>query len=449
MNRGLAVSLRTAAIRFALLLLILAVSSCGKDSVPVAPGASATSTKGAPSLAPPTSVISEAIVALQPGVSLSTFLANNNLGLISDLDVPAAGAFPQTTYYLVKSDDGSPLDTTGFLESEVSYRSPHLTVWMPEDDRDGLSFDDHHTWRSSSQYLSQPAISQVDILAARLHSEGYGSVIALLDTGVDANHPLFSPKRFTAGGNYTVFPPTAGMAEPVGDDLDGDDDGWIDEGVGHGTHVAGIIYTGARQAKMRVYKVLDDEGRGSSFGLAKAIKNATDAGVHIINLSLGLEADNRMLHHVIAHATSQGIVVVASAGNRNNSEIQYPAGYDEVVSVAAVDAHDVKADFASYGATVDIAAPGTDIVSAIPSSYGAGVYAAANGSSMAAPFVSAAIAIVRSRWQTTSALAANSVLHTATNISAANPTFPGMLGTGRVNFNAAVEGIPIEGEPQE
>jgi len=140
---------------------------------------------------------------------------------------------------------------------------------------------------------------------------------------------------------------------------------------------------------------------------------------------------------------------VASAGNRNNSEIQYPAGYDEVVSVAAVDAHDVKADFASYGATVDIAAPGTDIVSAIPSSYGAGVYAAANGSSMAAPFVSAAIAIVRSRWQTTSALAANSVLHTATNISAANPTFPGMLGTGRVNFNAAVEGIPIEGEPQE
>jgi subtilisin family serine protease len=307
---------------------------------------------------------------------------------------------------------------------------------MPEDDRGGLPFDDNHSWRSSGDYLNQPAIVKVGIPEARTVTEGEGEIIAILDTGIDTQHPLFvtNHAHFKLAQNFTVFPPVVGVTEG-GNGVDGDGDGVADDGVGHGTHVTGIAFTGARKATFMIYKVLDDEGRGTAFGLAKALKAASDYGVDVINLSLGLTTDDRMIHHVIAQCADKGIAVVASAGNRASSDLQYPAAYDEVTSVTAVDNQDVKADFASFGPTVDIAAPGVDIVSPIPSCFGSGKYAAASGGSMATPFVSAAIALEHARWLgMTPVEAARSVVAYGDDVNLMNPLYQSLLGQTRVNL---------------
>ena len=451
MTRKPVVLLHLAAKRLAVLLLIVFVASCGKDQTPNAPTGTFSGSKSAPGLGPSSVVATQGVVALAPGVPLSSFLGAYSMTLVSDLTIPAAGPYDETTYYLVQTNNGSDFAITSF-GSDVAYHTVHHTTWLPDDDlafpdRDGLTFDDTDTWRNSSQYSTQPAIGQVGILTARMVSEGMGSIIALLDTGVQASHGLFqSPKmKFLSGGNYLTFPPTIGISEPVGNGLDEDGDGFEDDGVGHGTYVAGCIYTGARMAYVRVYKVLDAEGRGTTFGLAKAIKAAADANVHVINMSLGLNSDDRHVHHAIVKATGQGIAVVASAGNQNSDTPQYPAGYPEVISVAAVDREDVRYERSNYGDEVDLTAPGVDVVSAIPVG---GPYAIARGTSAAAPFVSAAIAMVRARNGGTVSVAAATgiVLATAKNISDMNPGIP--LGNGRVDFHAASQAFIVE-PPEE
>jgi subtilisin family serine protease len=136
---------------------------------------------------------------------------------------------------------------------------------LDEGDRGGESFDDHSTWRVGGDYLAQPAISKTKIPQARAITEGLNEIVAILDTGIDANHPLFANAlvngRIILAQNYTVLPPVAG----------------VDDVFGHGTHVAGIVFTGARKATLLIYKVLDDQGRGTAFGLAMAIRAAAAA----------------------------------------------------------------------------------------------------------------------------------------------------------------------------
>lgn len=435
----------------ALLMLLVLSSSCSKDGGPVAPnGGGSGGSRGPGGLGGEFSsglanVPSEAVVTMMPGASLTAFMNEHNLQLITTQPIPAVGAFASEMYYLVRDRDNDAIDFTSFsFDMRLKSYSVHNRVWIPEDDRGGLSFDDDHGWRTGGEYASQPAIAQVHIPEARLITEGAGEIIAILDTGIDATHPLFTSNNatITNGANYTVFPPVAGVTESSRNGVDEDGDGYADDGVGHGTHVAGIVLTGARRATLRIYKVLDGEGRGTVFGLAKAIKAATDYGVQVINLSVGLHADDTMLHHVLEYSAAHGVAVVASAGNLDSNTPQYPAAYDIVFSVTAVDAQDVKASFANYGATVDIAAPGVDIISAIPSTYGTGKYAIASGCSMATPFVSAAIACVDARYGTgmTPVEAGNQVMTITDDINPMNPGYINQLG-GRVNYQLA---LPLE-----
>lgn len=448
MNRLIASRLHLAGALLTLLMLVLLASSCSKDGAPVAPDRLGSgSTRGTGGLSGGYSsglddIPSEAVITMGPGKSLTDFLTANNLELVSTLDVPATGAFASQTYYLVHHVEDKAIDPTKFNPGDLTSYSRHNRVWMPEDDRGGLSFDDDHVWRTGGDYSSQYAISKVKIPQARMLTEGAGEIIAILDTGVDQAHPLFTTgkARFSYDKNYTVFPPITGVTESSRNGTDEDEDGYPDDGVGHGTHVAGIVYTGARQATLRIYKVLDGEGRGTSFGLAKAVKAATEYGVHVINLSLGLAADDPMLHHVLEHAASQNIAIVASAGNVGTNAIQYPAAYDVVFSVTSTDNQDVRASFANYGPTVDITAPGVNIISPIPSTFGSGKYAIASGSSMAAPWVSAAIALTHARWSAyvTARGAGNHVMSVTDDINPMNPGYAGQLGSGRVNYDNAL-----------
>lgn len=440
MKRRLAAPVHFAALRLALLLLFLVSASCSKDQVPVGPNHVALNSKGALPAGPAPLAPDQGVLSMPNLNTLGSFCSANHLVLVSTLPMPATGSYAQAWYILVRTDDGSAFankDKASWA-SQLTWWSENSNVGLSDDDivqpnRDGLTFDDHHTWSSATEYLNQPAFAQVRLSEARTVSEGSGVVIATLDTGVDQTHPLFQsgPAHFSPGGNYTVMPPVGGTPDGVTSIADDDQDGYPNDGVGHGTHVAGLLFTGARQATIKVYKVLDDEGRGTVFGLAKAIRAAALANVNIISCSLGFLEDNPMVHHVIAGAAAQGIVIVASAGNLNSDTKEYPAAYDEVVSVAAVDNQDVRWALSSYGPTVDIAAPGKEVVSAVSSFWSPIVYAKVSGTSAAVPWVSSAIAVTQVARGVSAAEAATIVIENAVDIGDED------LGSGRLDMAAA------------
>jgi thermitase len=427
-----------------LLVLFLAsvtVLSCGKDSALLEPSRTARGS-GHPLgnvPAPPLGFVpTEAVLTLAPGASLNDYLQTHQVDVVSTLELPASGSTPATTYYLIRTRDGSQINLSTLAPEEGGTLSPNNRI--DEGDRGGESFDDNHSWRAGGDYLNQPAITKVKIPQARAITQGLGEIVAILDTGIDPNHSLFvtapNQANIVLAQNYTVFPPNANVLESRNNQED-DGDGMIDDGFGHGTHVAGIVYTGARKATLLIYKVLDDEGRGSAFGLAMAIRAAADYGAHVINLSLRLDAPDTEVQHAIEYAADLGIAVVASAGNRNTDEPQYPAAYDRVISVTSVDNNDVKAWFANFGSTVDISAPGVDIISPIPGYFGAGKYAIASGSSMATAFVSAAIALNDAQETYLGPLEAEgSVLNGAVDITGHNPGI--LLGSGRIDLYNSV-----------
>ena len=459
MKRRLASLAQPMATGTALLLLLLSPASCSKDQVPVAPNQTITGSKSPPS-ATATLAPSQGAVVLKSGVSLSQFLNANDLVLVTTIpNMPAVGGFPARWYYCVRTEDGSNFsDKIGFasFQNSVDWYSENDDVRLVEDDipnlpvgpdRDGLTFDDVNNPKYTyAEYLDQEAFAQVQLMEARTVSEGDPStVIALLDTGVDTSHPLFQTPQasFQLGGNYIVMPPTGGITESPGNSQDDDGDTYPDDAEGHGTYVAGLIYSAARQATIRVYKVLNDEGLGTIFGLSKAIRAAEQAGVEVISLSAGTLQDNEMLHHVIAQAVAQGIVVVTSAGNKNvdldeSANMQYPAAWPEVVTVSAVDAGDVKFVHATHGSVVDLVAPGVDVISAIPSVYYPHRYASTSGTSAAVPWISGAIAAVMEARSLT-AVQAYEVLHHDVDVIE-NPGYE--LGRGRLNMARAVGYVP-------
>jgi subtilisin family serine protease len=146
--------------------------------------------------------------------------------------------------------------------------------------------------------------------------------------------------------------------------------------VGHGTHVAGTIAaTGnngigiigvAPKVKIMALKAFTAEG-GLNEAIKDAIKYAVDNGAHVINNSWGpggrLER-NQLVESMIDYAISKGIVVVFAAGNNNDNIRHYaPANHPGVISVAATDENDAKADYSNYGDLVTVAAPGSNILS--------------------------------------------------------------------------------------
>jgi thermitase len=207
--------------------------------------------------------------------------------------------------------------------------------------------------------------------------------IAILDTGVDTNHPDLASK-IVKNINFS--------GSPTADDV-----------YGHGTHVAGIAAAitnngigvaglGYTSTIMNV-KVLGDNGVGYWSWVAQGIVWAADHGAKIINLSLGGPSGSTTVEGAINYAWSKGVVVVAAAGNYGNSAPCYPAYYTNCIAVAATDSRDRLAGWSDYGGWVDVAAPGVNIVSTYLTSVNGG-YRVMSGTSMASPHVAGLAALV-------------------------------------------------------
>jgi|GEM_PF-1156689 len=210
--------------------------------------------------------------------------------------------------------------------------------------------------------------------------------VAVLDTGVDAEHPDLAGRVLPNGYNT----------------IDGNTD--TTDRDGHGTHVAGIIaaqtdngegvagVTGRWPIRILPVKVLNDDGEGTALSIAEGITKAVEAGADVINMSLGGPGRSRLVEEAIRQAVAQGVVVAVAAGNEyDNAEGYYPAGYAEPIAVASVDESLASSDFSNYGSPIDIAAPGEEILSTVPG----GDYERFSGTSMATPFVAGAAALLK------------------------------------------------------
>lgn len=171
---------------------------------------------------------------------------------------------------------------------------------------------------------------------------------------------------------------------------------------GHGTHVSGIIAAKTNnkdgiagmtwKSKLMPIKAIGADGSGSAVDIAQGIYWATDNGADVINLSVGNYTSSAALKEACRYAYENNVVLVAASGNDASDQPSYPAAYEEVLSVAAVDHLKERADFSNFGDYVDVAAPGVDI----PSTYIYSDYASLSGTSMACPHVAALAALVRS-----------------------------------------------------
>lgn len=216
---------------------------------------------------------------------------------------------------------------------------------------------------------------------------GAGVKVAVLDTGIDYNHPDLDG-NFVGGDNFISLDP---------DNHDPYDDSWNS----HGTHVAGIIAAEqngegvvgvAPEASLYAVKVLDGAGFGSVSSLIAGIEWAVANGMDVANMSIEVGMDFASLEQACAAAESAGLLIVAAAGNTFGDEIMYPARYDSVIAVTATGKDDSILSFSPVGPETELAAPGDAIYSATAS----GGYDFRTGTSQAAPHVTGVAALVLS-----------------------------------------------------
>ena len=253
------------------------------------------------------------------------------------------------------------------------------------------------------------------------NTAGEGTVVAVIDTGVDYNHEDLQDNIWT---NSAEVSGTTGA--------DDDNNGYVDDvhGInlidpnetpmddhGHGTHVAGIIAMEnnnvggvgiAYKSKIMPIKAGGSDGTFNSTDIAKGIEYAYKNGADVINMSFGSSAHSALIENALQDAFGS-CVLVAAAGNESaptadappmfsNKVNMYPAAYSYVIGVMAYDENNKFASFSNWdyapnaNAEYEVVAPGVSVYSTLPN----GRYASWNGTSMAAPMVSAEAAILRS-----------------------------------------------------
>lgn len=311
----------------------------------------------------------------------------------------------------------------GVVAAEPNYRV-HGMVVNPNN-------DDLYAKQWNLPQIQTPVVWQVQ------NNPGSGVRVAVLDTGLFSASPRrignWHPDIERADGSGVILPATADYVsgDNEGDMTSGRDDNPANPGNGdiqsssfHGTHVSGIVVGRDNQrgivgiapfADLMPIRVLGTDEQGSTSDLIAAIDDLaslpSSQRPHVINLSLGGVGNSGPLRDAISRGVDRGILFVAAAGNQGASEPVYPAAFDNVISVGAVDAGGRRAGYSNFGEWLDLVAPGGDAsrdgnsdnqADVITSTWGrdsggtfTADYAALQGTSVAAPHVSAVVALMQ------------------------------------------------------
>ncbi|MFS1517097.1 S8 family peptidase [Bacillus sp. SCS-151] len=297
---------------------------------------------------------------------------HNQAGTLLERSVPLLG------YDIVKLKKGRN------LEDAVKYYSSldHVASVTPSYtyETDAISNDP----KSENMYH----LSLLEIDKALSLAGDHEVTVAVIDTGIDANHPDLKSQILPP---YNVGDPNHTASVDV-----------------HSTHVSGIIGAEANNG-VGGYgvnpnaKILPIDVFGGIFVndyvIAEGILYAIEQEVDVINMSLSSPFPSPILEEAVEKAIDAGIVIVTSAGNTASDGYRYPAAFDGVISVGATDMNNKLADFSSYGAYVDIVAPGVDIYNTVYDfTKQASSYAELSGTSMSSPIVAGVASLLLSKY---------------------------------------------------
>lgn len=365
---------------------------------------------------------------------------------------------------------------------EVRYAEPDYIRTIQRVEPNDLYWSTSNSWGQG--YRDQWDMEIINCPAAWEIQTGKAStIIAVLDTGVDYNHPDIAANMWSNPG------------EIPGNGIDDDGNGFIDDYYGfdfcassadplddngHGTHCAGTIGAVGNNSigiagmnwncSIMAVKVLDSTGNGPDSNLVAGLVYAADNGAKVINMSLGGAERSQTLSDALAYAHERGCVLVVSAGNGNSDfAADYPAADNRCITVAASDQYDQKCYFSSWGVKTAVAAPGGGPINAgppcsqynclslrangtdrLPASCGPGVgiigdyYCRLAGTSMACPHVAGLAALLISQYPTWT----NEQIRQAIQMRADDILEPGFdvySGFGRINAYASLTSpVPLQ-----
>jgi serine protease len=258
--------------------------------------------------------------------------------------------------YLVSYEAEMPAETVAAAyadEPNVIYAEPNYYAYASDVPAGPLAFIPNDPY-----FERQWNLQAIQAPQAWDYSGGQGVIVAVIDSGIA--YEDFETYRRAPDLADTTFVPGYDF---VNNDAHANDD------FGHGTHVAGTIAQStdngrgvagvAFGATLMPVKVLNARGQGGFDALARGVIFAADHGARVINMSLSGRKSSQLLQDAIQYAVNKGVLVVAAAGNSGGA-VEYPAAYDSVIAVGAVDYRLQRARYSNFGKELDLMAPGGD-----------------------------------------------------------------------------------------
>jgi len=301
-------------------------------------------------------------------------------------------------------------------------------------------------------YTQQWPLDKIQAPAAWDINHGEATItIAIIDTGVDLDHPDLAGKLW------------ANSDEIPGNGVDDDGNGYVDDYHGydffngdaapdddnsHGSHVAGIAAASTNDsvgiagvswgAKIMPLKVLGSNGGGSTADVAEAIYYAVDNGASVINMSLGSSGSSWPCYwydveDAFNYAVNHNVLLVVAAGNDGKDGVSCPGAYDQAFAVGSTDSSDSRSYFSNYGSRLDIVAPGSSIYS----TWSGGSYGYKSGTSMATPHVAGLAALVWGVNPGFTAAQVREIIQTSAN-DLGSTGWDNYFGYGRINAYRAL-----------
>lgn len=310
-----------------------------------------------------------------------------------------------------------------------------------------------------SRYVSQRAASIIELSDAREHRIDGTGIVAIIDTGVDSNHPALRSSLLPGydfvhdwAGTASEFADipadvTAALTQSTAAILDSAkvvqvnqstaaildqstaailDGTKLPVAFGHGTMVAGIVHLTAPAAQIMPLKAFSADGTGDLSDIIRAIYYAADHNANVMNMSFSIPDASPELVAALDYAYASGVVLVASVGNTGQPSVSFPAALSKVIGVGSTSNLDRRSAFSSYGPMVYVGAPGEGIITTYPG----GKYAAASGTSFSAPFVSGTADLLLQVKSSISQAGVSDAIGHAKSVS--------QMGKGRLDIETAI-----------